>query len=90
MNYPDHIARSGKTIYDLVHDADDLYLPLSELETTLRNGLVGMSLDYPLRTRSKKLKSKICENWVSCSKVFSQDAATVSGTGLRHVCSEVQ
>jgi hypothetical protein len=61
MNYPDHIASSGKNIYDRVHDADDLYLPLSELETTLRNGLVGMSLDYPLRTRSKKLKSKICE-----------------------------
>lgn len=61
MNYPDHISRSGKTIYDLVRETDKLYLPLSELESTLRHGLTGLSLDYPLRTRSKVLKSKICE-----------------------------
>jgi len=61
VNYPERISESGKTIYDLVREADNLYLPLSELESILHRGLKGLNLDYPLRTRSKVLKSKICE-----------------------------
>ena len=61
MSYPECISASGLTIYDAVRDKGDLYIPDVELENTLRNGLVGMDLSYPLRTRSKVLKSKICE-----------------------------
>jgi hypothetical protein len=55
------IARSGKTIYDLLHDSPEHYLPAAELESILRRGLIGLDLNYPLRTRSKVLKSKVCE-----------------------------
>jgi len=52
---------SGKTIYDLLHDSPEFFLPIPDLETLLRVGLIGLDLNYPLRTRSKVLKSKICE-----------------------------
>ncbi len=55
------IAKSGKSIYDLLHDSPDFFLPGEDLEAILRAGLVGIDLNYPLRTRSKVLKSKICE-----------------------------
>lgn len=55
------IARSGFTIYDPIRGAPDLLLTAAQLETVLNKGLAGLDLDYPLRTRSKVLKSKICE-----------------------------
>ena len=36
-------------------------MPDSHLETILKNGLMGLNLNYPLRTRSKVLKTKVCE-----------------------------
>ena len=61
MNYPERMSQSGKTIYDGIMEREGLFLPLGELETALRRSLIGLNLDYPLRTRSKVLKSKICE-----------------------------
>ena len=55
------LARSGRTIYDLLHDSPEHFLPSADLESILRSGLLGLDLNYPLRTRSKVLKSKICE-----------------------------
>src|SRR6266540_7265693 len=55
------IAKSGKSIYDALHDSPDLFFSGSELESILRDRLLGFELNYPLRTRSKVLKSKICE-----------------------------
>ena len=55
------IAKSGKSIYDTLHESPDFFLASGDLEGILRNGLVGLDLNYPLRTRSKVLKSKICE-----------------------------
>src|SRR5947207_2448370 len=55
------IAKSGKSIYDVLHDSPDFFLAGGDLEATLRTGLLGLDLNYPLRTRSKVLKSKICE-----------------------------
>ena len=56
------IAKSGKTIYDSLNENQDFYLPITELEAVLRSGLVGLDLKpFPNRSRSKVLKSKICE-----------------------------
>lgn len=55
------IARSGKSIYDALHDTPDFFLAGGDLEAVLRVGLAGLDLNYPLRTRSKVLKSRICE-----------------------------
>ncbi len=55
------ISKSGKSIYDSLHDSPEHFLPSSELESILRDGLLGFDLNYPLRTRSKVLKSRICE-----------------------------
>ena len=51
------LANSGKTIYDALHDSPEYFLPSGDLESILREGLVGLDLNYPLRTRSKVLKS---------------------------------
>jgi len=55
------IAKSGKSIYDMLHDSPEFFFASGDLEAILRAGLVGLDLNYPLRTRSKVLKSKICE-----------------------------
>src|SRR5216683_491114 len=55
------LAKSGRTIYDLLHDSPEHFLPSPDLESILQAGLLGLDLNYPLRTRSKVLKSKICE-----------------------------
>jgi hypothetical protein len=55
------IAKSGRTIYDLLHDSSEYLLTSSELEAVLRKGLLGLDLNYPLRTRLRVLKSKVCE-----------------------------
>jgi hypothetical protein len=55
------IRDSKLTIYDLLDDKPALYLTAEGLQAVLRNGLLGLDLNYPLRTRSKVLKSRVCE-----------------------------
>lgn len=54
------ISASGLTIYDSLQDQPNLFIPRDVLEALLNNGLKGLVLDQPLRTRSKVLKSKVC------------------------------
>lgn len=60
--YPHNIAHSGLTIYDYINPADtDLYIPTYHLQTILEDTIIGLSLNgYALRTRSKVVKTKIC------------------------------
>ena len=62
-NYPNNIARSGLTIYDYVNPGNPyLFIPTEDLEMLLEDALIGLSLNgYALRTRSKVVKSAICE-----------------------------
>src|SRR6266849_272993 len=55
------IRSSGLSIYDPLDDRPDLFIDHKSLEEILAGGLAGLDLNYPLRTRSKVLKSKICE-----------------------------
>lgn len=55
------IRESGLSIYDALDAHPDLFLSLESLEMCLQNGLSGLDLGYPLRTRSKVLKGKVCE-----------------------------
>lgn len=55
------IAKSGKSIYDSLNDSPDFFIAGGDLEAILHAGLVGLDLNYPIRTRSKVLKSRICE-----------------------------
>ncbi len=55
------IAASGLSIYDSIEGLPELYIENSSLETILGNALQGLNLNYPIRTRSKVLKSKVCE-----------------------------
>jgi hypothetical protein len=55
------IALSGFTIYDPLRANTKLLLTAAQLEAALNEGLRGLDLNYPLRTRSKVLKSKICQ-----------------------------
>lgn len=55
------IRRSGLSIYDPLDLHPDLFLDHETLERILQKKLHGLDLNYPLRTRSKILKSKVCE-----------------------------
>jgi hypothetical protein len=55
------LSKSGKTIYDPLRESPEFFLPGGDLESIIRDGLMGFDLNYPLRTRSKVLKSRICE-----------------------------
>ncbi len=55
------IKASGLSIYDSLEDLPELYLDTEALEAVLGDALIGLDLDFPLRTRSKVLKSKVCE-----------------------------
>src|SRR5262249_31407738 len=55
------VAKSGRTIYDMLHDSPEWLLTSDDLEKLLKSGLLGLNLDYPLRTRSKVLKTRVCE-----------------------------
>lgn len=55
------IAASGLTIYDSLDKRLDLFLDDEALERILNKALIGLVLDQPLRTRSKVLKSNVCE-----------------------------
>lgn len=63
MDYIRNIEASGLSIYDPINPEDDyLYIPTNDLEMILSDSLVGLSLSgLPLRTRSKVVKSEICE-----------------------------
>jgi hypothetical protein len=54
------ISASGFTIYDGLNADHELFLELPDLERILRDALIGLNLDYPLRTRSKVLKAAVC------------------------------
>lgn len=54
------IRESGLTIYDPLDEAPDLFLESTDLESVLKAALKGLNLSYPLRTRSKVLKSAVC------------------------------
>jgi hypothetical protein len=55
------ITASGLSIYDPLVDHPELFVDLATLERILNDALVGLALNYPLRTRSKVLKSRVCE-----------------------------
>lgn len=55
------IAGSGLTIYDDLTDRPELYFSAEALQQILQRGLLGLSLDYPLRTRSKVVKTAVCK-----------------------------
>lgn len=55
------IRASGLTIYDSLQSRLDLFLNDENLERILNKALYGLVLNQPLRTRSKVLKSKVCE-----------------------------
>lgn len=56
-----HIAASGLTIYDDLTEHPELYFSAPALQQVLQGGLLGLSLDYPLRTRSKVVKTAVCQ-----------------------------
>lgn len=58
---PQAIAASGLTIYDSLANRPDLWLDQDSLQSLLQVGLEGLNLDYPLRTRSKVVKSAVRE-----------------------------
>lgn len=59
-DYANLIRQSGLSIYDSL--PDELFIPNEDLEIILREGLKGFSTEgLPIRTRSKVVKSKICE-----------------------------
>jgi hypothetical protein len=55
------IAASGLSIYDPLTDRPDLFIETRQLERILNRSLLGVDLNYPIRTRSKVLKSAVCE-----------------------------
>ncbi|MDA8744100.1 hypothetical protein N9N28_05660 [Rubripirellula amarantea] len=55
------IRSSGLTIYDSLDDRPELFFDLDELEQTLIAALLGTTLDFPLRTRSKVAKQRVCK-----------------------------
>jgi hypothetical protein len=61
--YVQAISESGLTIYDPIEIGDPaLWIPSPELEILLDEKLRGVSLSgLPLRTRSKVVKTKVCE-----------------------------
>ena len=64
MDYVNNIKNSGNTIYDALSSERIAreFIPAKNLEDLLNDGMNGMNLsDYPIRTRSKVVKSKVCE-----------------------------
>lgn len=62
INYSHNIQRSKLSIYDYIDERNvNLFIPTPILQKILAESLVGLSLkDLPLRTRSKKVKTEIC------------------------------
>ena len=63
MHFKDNIANSNLTIYDKINPLDpSFYIPTPELQDMITHHIVGFSLaGLPLRTRSKVVKTLICE-----------------------------
>jgi hypothetical protein len=60
--FVENIRRSGLSIYDPIPIGDpNLWIPTPELEGLLNAGLKGLNVNYPLRTRSKIIKTAICQ-----------------------------
>ncbi len=57
----ERIRRSGLTIYDSLDGTPDLFIDQPLLESILNKALLGFDLSFPLRTRSKVIKAKICD-----------------------------
>lgn len=55
------IKKSGLGIYDSLEKYPELYIETEELGKLLNQYLKGLDLNYPLRTRSKVLKTAVCE-----------------------------
>ena len=55
------IRKSGLSIYDSLQAHLNLFIADEDLENILNKGLRGLVLNQPLRTRSKVVKSKVCE-----------------------------
>ena len=55
------ISASGLTIYDSLDARPELYIDTRALERILNQTLMGLNLNYPIRTRSKVLKSSVCQ-----------------------------
>lgn len=55
------LRAGGLSLYDDLADRPDLYFDALELEAVLDDALRGLRLDHPIRTRSKIVKTKICE-----------------------------
>lgn len=54
------ISESGLTIYHSDQEAPQLFIDNVRLQRILNRALVGKSLAYPLRTRSKVVKTMVC------------------------------
>lgn len=63
QSYVEAIRTSGLSIYDPIEiGTPNLWIPTPDLEHLLNSGLVGIQLTgLPLRTRSKVVKSHICQ-----------------------------
>lgn len=55
------IRQSGLSIYESLAGRDHLRLSDHQLQLALTAGLLGLRLNYKLRTRSKVVKSRICD-----------------------------
>ena len=60
--YEEAIAASGLSIYHSQEVYPKLFIPNEALEQILNSKLVGQRLNYPLRTRSKVVKTMVCES----------------------------
>jgi hypothetical protein len=60
LDIASQIAASGLSIYDKLDGHPELFLASADLENLLNSKLAGMDLNYPNRTRSKKLKEAVC------------------------------
>lgn len=60
-NLVEEIAASGLTIYDGLENHAHLLIDHNLLEKILNESLRGLSLNYPLRTRSKVVKTAVCK-----------------------------
>ena len=54
------IRESKVTIYDDLSDNPDLIFSRAQIESILNHEIVGVDLNYPLRTRAKKAKGIVC------------------------------
>lgn len=55
------IRASGLSIYDDLPRDSKFFIPSPALESLVREALTGLEFNYPLRTRSKKVKQAICK-----------------------------